>query len=155
MKAAIIVILIAMHIAYCVSEQINSANLKQLKYSEGLVELFYIYNLILVIRILYKENGRRLSEVWYSSMLLYVSNILFAGGILCYFTFICEAKLVSLYHAIFNVVLGGNSDSLQRCDDCVELSSDSAVVDHAQAEPTPSRTRSSHRPVALERLLLQ
>ena len=100
MKAAIIVVLIAMHFAYCVSEQINSANLKQLKYAEGLVEVFYIYNLIFVIRILYKENGRRLSEVWYSSMLLYVSNILFAGGILCYFTFICEAKLVSLYHSL-------------------------------------------------------
>ena len=100
MKTAIIVVLIAMHIANCVSEQFSSANLTQPKYAEALilVELFYIYNLIFVIRILYKENGRRLSEVWYSSMLLYVSNILFAGGILCYFTFVEDAQLVSLYH---------------------------------------------------------
>lgn len=94
-KAAVISLLILMHLSYSVNEQINATNFKKLKWAEGITELLFIYILTFAIRIMYKENGRRLSSVWYASMLLYVANIIFSGGILCYFMFYLQETLVS------------------------------------------------------------
>ena len=148
-KAAVLSLLILMHLSYSVAEQINATNIKKLKWAKAITEVLFIYILTFAIRIMYKENGRRLSSVWYASMLLYVANIIFAGSILCYFMLYLRATLVS--QDIYNLRnLAGYRPCICCRHDCSQLCSCLPVVENTKAEPSsPGKRRQRRAPAEL------